>query len=373
MSEIVHKSATCVVAHALDHADTDVDGKPRKVALKFMLNKDQWEKELHSRGGTIEDNTSTVDSNFVVPVLRKHDWSAQGGEQRAQRDLARLEATWSHREGAVSYQFVLAMPRLERSLTDILFHEHLAPSPETVHWSAVRIIVKQLVLALQYFHGLKMVHGDVKPLNIMRTFDDKYVLIDLDAAHTFGEPTGLKTSAAFCAPEMVYEYQADSLDDNVLTRESKVCIRSPAVPGSDPVLASPALDLWSLGVVLFQLCTGGALFPARTDDTLDDVSLRALGAWSEGQLKERVAMIHNRLARNLVLRLLQPDPDNRISLDDVAKHPFVTGAAQQGRMLCEPAFYDLFRKFSVHNLSQTPLALMRIAPCHSWLPCGHGL
>jgi serine/threonine protein kinase len=37
-----------------------------------------------------------------------------------------------------------------------------------------------------------------------------------------------------------------------------------------PIAASPALDLWALGVVLFQMCTGSALFPARNDDTLDD-------------------------------------------------------------------------------------------------------
>jgi hypothetical protein len=55
------------------------------------------------------------------------------------------------------------MPRGERTLADVLKHEHLAPSPDQVHWAEVMSISKQLLKAIQYMAARKLMHGDLKP------------------------------------------------------------------------------------------------------------------------------------------------------------------------------------------------------------------
>jgi serine/threonine protein kinase len=170
--------------------------------------------------------------------------------------------------------------------------------------------------------------------------EKRYLIIDMDAATKFGLPAGAKSSAAFCPPEMVHLGETAGL----------VCIKKPVegekkeeqAPAYTPVAASPAIDLWGLGVVLFQLCTGRALFDGFSDDTLDNNGLRALASWSDAQAKVRTSEIRNRAARHLVRSLLARDPNDRMALDRVLGHPFVTDEPILGRLPGEEPFYDAF-------------------------------
>ena len=50
------------------------------------------------------------------------------------------------------------------------------------------------------------IHGDIKPLNIVRAFDESIMLIDLDMAVPLGSPVGAKQlSTAFVGPETTHE------------------------------------------------------------------------------------------------------------------------------------------------------------------------
>jgi hypothetical protein len=140
MTQLVHQSATCKVLLALDHSDSnstvggdDVERKeepktggaeasvgPRKVALKFMRDKDQWRRELDARRGG-SGGEAALNPAFVVGVHRAHDGQE---ELRFARDLAARQLG--------DYPYVLVMPRADRSLADVLKHEHLAPSPDEV-------------------------------------------------------------------------------------------------------------------------------------------------------------------------------------------------------------------------------------------------
>jgi serine/threonine protein kinase len=174
---------------------------------------------------------------------------------------------------------------------------------------------------------------------------ERLILIDLDSSASFRDGDGagaqrsvgaLKFSSGYVAPEMVYH----DPDTGV------VCVRSPSDPcfaalrraaeadpsrdpGSGPGLvdAAPSQDLWSLGVVFYQLAVNAPLLLCDVDGNCDDGGLRDLAGWSEAHRLERLRRIGDPHARDLVSQLLSPDPARRPPIARVLAHPFLTGKA----------------------------------------------
>ncbi len=94
----------------------------------------------------------------------------------------------------------------------------------------IRIVARNTLLALQVLHSNGYIHSDIKPENIMvddsETFDVK--VIDLG-------------SARHVAHNQYYDLQT-------------LHYRSPEVLLHQPY--TPAIDIWSLGLMLFELATG---------------------------------------------------------------------------------------------------------------------
>lgn len=136
----------------------------------------------------------------------------------------------------------------------------------------VRTIGAQLARALHALHDAGVVHLDVKPENVILSRGDRAVLMDLGFARTFGgqrlAPTG-----------------HDGVTGDESFAGSVVYAAPERVRGSFP---TPACDLYSLGVLLFETLTGEIPFPSpqpddvlrakldgkhrRVEDVLDDVS-----------------------------------------------------------------------------------------------------
>ena len=139
---------------------------------------------------------------------------------------------------------VLALPLLAGGTLQVHIEERAKPhgglSVQEVQW-----IGAQLVLALEALHGMRILHRDVKPSNVLMRHDGYVALTDfglcgeLDGGSGEGEPTGTpltgKTGTrGYWAPEVVRkEVQAE------------------------------AADYWSLGVVLAYAATGAHPFHRR--------------------------------------------------------------------------------------------------------------
>jgi len=100
-------------------------------------------------------------------------------------------------------------------------------------------IARELCRALEAVHAADLVHQDVKPQNVMEQADGRIVLMDFGA--------GLAREAAAVPPRR--------LSGTPLYMAPEV------VRGQSP---SPASDLYSLGVLLYQLLTG--TYPAYAAD-----------------------------------------------------------------------------------------------------------
>lgn len=112
-------------------------------------------------------------------------------------------------------------------------------SEQPVRFSEALHILEQLSGALDAIHEAGLVHGDVKPDNILLTSGFRVVLTDFGLAHKLG-----KTATA---------------NEQILGTPAYMC---PEL--TDTVYPGPAGDIYSLAVVTYELFTGRLPFQANT-------------------------------------------------------------------------------------------------------------
>ena len=213
------------------------------------------------RGLIDENKTSSIiafaeneeeEGATVVPIL---EWHLPEGESLFSDDP---------REGAVStrslgarseLQYILVMKRGKQSCRQAMRSQRFAG----IDIAYVQQMAGKLAKCLKRLHDKRIIHGDVKPRNILLDgIQNQIMLCDLDASARTGSVRQLvdkNPSSGYSAPE-IQRWQIWSSTPKNQRRLESLEIR-----------ASPLWDIWSFGVVLFQLCTGEELF---AQDTCDD-------------------------------------------------------------------------------------------------------
>ncbi|XP_022606615.1 LOW QUALITY PROTEIN: SNF-related serine/threonine-protein kinase [Seriola dumerili] len=150
----------------------------------------------------------------------------------------------------------------------------------------------QIVHAISYCHRLHVVHRDLKPENVV--FFEKQGLVkltDFGFSNKFQPGKKLTTSCgslAYSAPEILLGDEYDA----------------------------PAVDIWSLGVILFMLVCGQPPFQEANDsETLTMIM----------DCKYTVPAHVSSACKDLIDRMLQRDPKQRASLDEIETHTWLQG------------------------------------------------
>lgn len=149
---------------------------------------------------------------------------------------------------------------------------------------------RQIVTAIQYCHKLHVVHRDLKPENVV--FFEKLGLVkltDFGFSNKFSPGQRLRTSCgslAYSAPEILL---GDAYD-------------------------APAVDIWSLGVILYMLVCGAAPFQEANDsETLTMIM----------DCKYTFPTHISPGCKSLISRMLQRQPELRSSLEDIIRDPWL--------------------------------------------------
>ncbi|XP_050299463.1 SNF-related serine/threonine-protein kinase [Anthonomus grandis grandis] len=149
---------------------------------------------------------------------------------------------------------------------------------------------RQIVRAISYCHQLHVVHRDLKPENVV--FFKKLGVVkltDFGFSNKFYPGQKLETSCgslAYSAPEILL---GDSYD-------------------------APAVDVWSLGVILYMLVCGQAPFQEANDsETLTMIM----------DCKYNVPAHVSQECRDLISRMLVRNPEKRAPLKEISTHEWL--------------------------------------------------
>ncbi len=151
-------------------------------------------------------------------------------------------------------------------------------------------IVRECLAALAALHREGIVHGDVKPANIMLKRSGHAKLIDMGSAFTYRTPPrDRECTPLYAAPEVLENYEA-----------------------------TPRSDLASVGYVLIELLSG--LNPFAGNSRLRDLlhAKRELPSRLDEILPDEV--VCNELLMNFLLGLISPDPNRRFPSAEAAEH-----------------------------------------------------
>jgi serine/threonine protein kinase/Leucine-rich repeat (LRR) protein len=351
-----HKSATSLVRFATRHTkDDELNSVQTPVALKFMKHRAQFVTEINARAA------ANFSKEYVIAILESYD-----GDSLEEDDVNfRLSAL---KKGFDDYPFCVVMDVADNCLQRVILQQHIAGHD----WDYIKLITKSLCACIAHLHSRNIVHGDLKPLNVVMV-KNSVRLIDFDASSRITnddscECAGSKFSSAYLPPELFFEKSAGKvivktyLKDPASGEPVATSVRRrqrsntndkftyvydhPA--GYTLVRAAPSQDMWALGAIIYLLCTGVTLFQASVEDNIPNSEMLEACNWTDAIKEEKLAAVTDKYARNLLSLLLNADPLKRIGPERVTTHPFISGK-QPERMIGEEAKFDVFLSYRVDS------------------------
>lgn len=173
---------------------------------------------------------------------------------------------------------------------------------------AGREITRQILEAIKYIHSMGISHRDLKPDNILIEQDDPVLvkITDFGLAKIQDNGTFMKTfcgTLAYVAPEVIGSKNNEGQYDEEEEERNEY---------------STAVDMWSLGCLVYVILTGHLPFSGSTQVELYKQIGR--GSYHEGPLKDfRISDE----ARAFIDSLLQVDVSKRLTAEKALQHPWI--------------------------------------------------
>jgi [calcium/calmodulin-dependent protein kinase] kinase len=182
---------------------------------------------------------------------------------------------------------------------------HDPPIPEAI----LRKILFDALAGLEYLHSLRIAHRDIKPDNLLLASDGTVKLADLGVARQFGS----QESEFISETHGTYHFF------------------SPEMCSGEARYSAFISDIWSLGVTLFILATGGRVPFLSAQDNPQEL-FNQISAHRRGGAEYPSDCTASASLRDLVDSIMEPDPRKRLSIAQIRAHQWMTqaGTAQGG-------------------------------------------
>jgi serine/threonine protein kinase len=200
-------------------------------------------------------------------------------------------------------------------LLDIIESKSRFSEPEARYW------MRQILTGLSCLKNAGVAHRDMSPENLMVDDGEVYIIdmgMCLRIPHSHGEALDETRQQRY--HHRRYHQQRRSL---ILPQApcGKWYYLSPEVCLSEQPFDGPAVDLWAAGVMLFIMLTGA---PPWEEPKMSDENFKLMTTGHLVRiLTERRAGLSVD-AMDLLQRMLWLDPADRLSLEQVCAHPWMT-------------------------------------------------
>ncbi|XP_040214988.1 mitogen-activated protein kinase 14-like [Rana temporaria] len=304
----------------------------RKGFYTQEINKTKWEvparyKELRAIGsgayGTVCSTKDSVTEERVAIKKLLRPFQSLIHAKRAYRELRLLKHmnhdnvisllnVFSADDSLETFQtFYLVMPYIPLDLTRVMKIQKL-------NHSMIVYLLYQILRGLQYIHSAGVVHRDLKPSNLGVNENYEIKILDFGLARqTESEMTGYVVTRWYRAPEIILNWMH----------------------------YNQTVDIWSVGCILAEMITGRVLFPGG--DYFDELNkiievigspqpsliikmeskhaqdyLKMLPHKQKKNFKE-VFPTMNALEIDLLEKMLELDPEKRLSAAECLAHPYL--------------------------------------------------
>eukprot|EP00977_Amphora_coffeiformis_P004489 scaffold965_cov158-Amphora_coffeaeformis.AAC.13 len=177
-------------------------------------------------------------------------------------------------------------------------------------------LMYEIASAMAFMHGVGVVHADLKPENLLLStknrWDGTIKVID------FG-----------CA--VVQDMEESVLDE---TKDFKPDVPKANSNGttaywsperfSDCAFATPAMDMWSVGIILYIMLTGVHPFDTKGVSSDEEIEKR-IAQDPSPPLDEDLVGHLSESAIDLIKKLMNPNPKKRLTAYEMLHHPWVRG------------------------------------------------
>ncbi|KAL9586372.1 MAG: hypothetical protein Q9212_000944 [Teloschistes hypoglaucus] len=209
----------------------------------------------------------------------------------------------------------------------ILLHRYLKDP-------SARKLFAQLISGVGYLHKKGIVHRDLKLENLLLDRHKNIIITDFGFANTFNPHDQLDeeieynlTNRDFVKRRGLEQVQDDGKrrGDLMQTSCGSPCYAAPELVVTDSLYTGRKVDVWSCGVILYAMLAGYLPFdddPANPEG--DNINLLYKYIVSTPLTFPEYVTPH---ARDLLRRILVPDPRKRADLFEVARHSWLSDFA----------------------------------------------
>ena len=174
----------------------------------------------------------------------------------------------------------IVQKRADMDLRDYLNRRKITPKGR-------RLLMLKIIRCVEYLHSYNILHGDIKPSNIL-IFDDTPKLADFNFSR------------------LIFE-NGNSIDEKLYT----ITFRPPEVKENFVTLNS---DIWALGCTLFEIYYNYSYFNNNSRDRV------FYHIKSNLERKEE-----NKIFNDLIEKMINKDHKSRMNIFDVKNHPYFMG------------------------------------------------
>ena len=153
----------------------------------------------------------------------------------------------------------------------------------------------QIISGVEYIHSKKICHRDLKPENLLLNSDEELKIIDFGLSNYKTKENNyvLKTpcgSPCYASPEMILGKKYDGF----------------------------SIDIWSTGIILFAMLCGYLPFEEGQGENKNELLFKNIVKCKLEYPEQFVG----KSAKNLLEKIIVRDPKERISINEIKRHPF---------------------------------------------------